>query len=98
MINRYGTEYGLQNKKIRQKVEATCLERYQTKCVLQDKSYNKKLFGVGDINQIPEVKEKQKTNRIKTLKKRYGVNNSFQIPEIKKTVREKSLREHGVEH
>ena len=93
-LEKYGTEYPIQNKQIKEKRKKTCLEKYGVEYSLQsdivkEKSEKTKLEKYGDPHFINHEKYKQ------TCLEKYGVDNSFKSEIIKKQIKEICLEKYG---
>jgi len=90
-IKRYGQEWGLQNKKIKEKSRKTLLEKY----------------GVDNISKVKYIRESRKDNFIndefkeksrKTLLEKHGVDNISKVEYIKNKKKITCLKNWGVEN
>ena len=88
----YGCDFGLSNKKVRQKIEKTCLKKYgvknvfasdEIKRIIEQVSFEK--YGTKYASSSPIIREKVKN----TLISKYGVDSVMKVPEIKKLISEK---------
>jgi hypothetical protein len=96
MIERYGFEHTQQSEELKLKTRNTNIERYGKPSPLQNPNILMPKYGVTDINQLDWVVEKQKENRIKTLKNRYNVTNSYNVRNHRDKIRETLLRKYDV--
>jgi hypothetical protein len=83
-LERYGTEYPIQNKDVQDKRKQTNLERYGTEYPSQNKEIQEKIkqtnlerYGTEYPMQNEYFQEKQQ----QTFYQRYGVHHSFQLPQ-----------------
>lgn len=100
-LEKYGTEFPTQSKKVKEKYRETCIEKY----------------GVDNVSKVPEFGEKRRKtclerfgdevflrsdiakNRIKeTNLERYGVENPFQSEEVKEKIKHTNLKKYGVSY
>lgn len=94
-----------------QKLEATKYEsdfQIQNKCAQSDKWLNKhngggftdwaKNLGVSSAMQLPEIIERAKNSRKKTMLEKYGVTAPLQIQSIKEKSENTCLQKYGVKH
>ena len=100
-LEKYGVEYSLQSKEIRNKLEKTNLERYGVKNTFQSeikkqkiKSTNLERYGVENPQQSKEIRNKSK----KTNLKKYGVKHPSQSDIIKDKIKKTNLEKYGVNH
>jgi len=91
--------FGMANKKIRDKIESTNLEKFGSKCSLKDPEVNakarkttKEKYGVEYALQSKKIYDET----VETLKKRYGVEHALQNDKIKDKMREKIIEKYGV--
>lgn len=97
---RYGVDYALQNKDIKDKMKKTCLEKYGVEHAFQSKEIQQKMqktmiekYGVKHSMLLDETKEKIK----KTNLEKYGVECSCQREDIRQKVKNNNLEKYGVE-
>ena len=96
-LQKYGTEWGLQNTNIRQKSNKTKLKKYG------DKNYNNrelaekttlKRYGVKNTKQSEIAKNKEK----ETCLKKYGVTSYTKTNECKEKIKNTFIMKYGVSH
>ena len=85
---------------VREKIRATCQERYGVDSVLQSKEVKEKIqqtsikrYGVDNPAKSKEVQEKMRLTCIE----RYGVSNAFQSDEIKEKIKQTNKERYGKE-
>ena len=100
-LAKYGVEYPLQSKEIRDKSEQTNLEKYGVRKPLKNKEIFEKMkkehlekYGYEFNSQTPEIREKIK----KSFLERYGVERPLQSKEILQKQRKTCLDKYGNEY
>ena len=100
-LKKYGVEYTMMNKDIKEKAIQTMLDRYDVKIPLQSPIIKEKIkqtilerYGVEHISQTQQYKEKYK----KTCLERYGVEHNSQSEQFKEKFKKTCLEKYGVEH
>lgn len=100
-LEKFGTEFAIQNNEVKQKQTDTFMEKYgvatpleNTEILEQMKQRNVEKYGVEYAQQRPEVVEKTK----QTIKERYGVENISQLNSTREKVRQTCLRKYGVDN
>ncbi len=99
-LKKYGTEWPLQNKEIRFRIEQTNLKKYGAKCPAQNidivrktKETNLKKYGVESAACTEKVKLKQKN----TFLTRYGVTCAMHISDSVDKIKQTLLFKYGVD-
>jgi hypothetical protein len=100
-LNKYGVEYILQNKEIKEKIIANNMRRYGVENVSQiNEIKNKKKelslskYGVEyPLQHSDVIKKREETNKI-----RYGAENQFQLDYIKNKIKNTNIIKYGVEY
>lgn len=95
---KYGVSHPMQNLEVREKATSTRIEKYGEANILQGSNFLFKKFGTRDINQIPEIKAKQKEGRKRTLKLRYNIENISQLEDTQNKIKESNKEKYGVEY
>lgn len=90
--DKYDTEYPTRNFNIQEKIKRTRLSKYGT---LDMFTLYSNTLGYNNINDIPEIKEKQKHNRLHTLLSKYNVTNIANVPEIRNKIRNINYEKYG---
>jgi hypothetical protein len=100
-LEKYGTDYPLQNDEIQKKMKETNKTRYGVEYVFQNEKVREKQkntclerYGVDHVMKIEETKEKIKN----TCLERYGVENPRQSEEINEKCKKTCLERYGVEN
>lgn len=100
-LNKYGNEYPMQNKEIREKTKQTDLNKYGCEYhisnkEIREKTKNKNLekYGVDHYSKTNEFKENIKINSIN----KYGTENYSQTDECKEKVKQTNLEKYGTEN
>jgi len=100
-LERYGTEYHISSKKVRDKIEDTFQENYGghtpfASKEIQQKSKETNLNNHGGVwhTSTDENKEKIKA----TSQEKYGVDNVFQLQEVKDKIKNTFMENYGVDH
>lgn len=90
----------MQTHEFKNKITATCLERYGTKHYSQTDEFKKRFrdtnlerYGVENYVQTDEYKQRYET----TCLEKYGVENYFQSDECKQKIKTTNLEKYGVE-
>ena len=93
-LKKYNVEHSSQSEIIKEKSRQTCLQKYGVDNPAKANDYKEKSqrtclqkYGVENIDQLPEIKEKQKESYKKTCLERYGVISTLQLPEVKEKMR-----------
>lgn len=96
-IEKYGVEYSVQNKEVKEKTKNTYLERYGVDNPSKNKEIKEKAkktcierYGVDNPSKNKEIKERAK----KTCIERYGVDN----PSKNKEIKEKLVKTYSTNH
>jgi very-short-patch-repair endonuclease len=100
-LEKFGTEWPLQNKEIRDKADSTMLEKYGDICacrcedlIKKKKETSIKKYGTEYPSQSEDIKEKTK----KTMLEKYGTEYYSQTEEYKEKIKETNLERYGVEY
>jgi len=100
-MSKYGVEYILQNKEMKQKLIANNIEKYGVENISQvteiknkKKESSLRKYGVEYPLQHSDVKRKRK----ETNKVRYGVENQFELDSIKNKIKITNMIKYGVEY
>ena len=93
-LKKYGVEYPMQNKNIREKSKTTCLEKYGVEHAAQNKEISFKIK-----NSLKNKSEEEKYNislkRKNTCLDRYGVENTYQSDTVKDKISATKLEKYG---
>lgn len=87
MLKKYGVEYPLQSKEVRNKIKETCLNKYGSNSILGNKEFRKK-YKINTNFQKTDVKRKT----VKTNIARYGVWHPQSNVYIKKKIKQTKLK------
>ncbi len=90
MLKRYGVEYPLQSKEIRDKIKETNLKKYGSLSILGNKEFREK-YDINNNFQKLEVKRKAKQTSIM----KYRVSHPQKNPIIKMKIRKTKLKKYG---
>lgn len=100
-IEKFGTEFAIQNAEIKQKQTDTFMEKYGVATPLENaeileqmRKRNLEKYGVEYTQQLPEIVEKTK----QTILERYGVENISQLNSTREKVRQTCLERYGVDN
>lgn len=100
-LEKFGVEYALQNKEVRDKIKKTCLQKYGTECSFQNeevqekiKRTNRKKYGSSTSAKCSKVREQS----IQTCLQRYGTDYSLQNEEVKRKIQNTNIQKYGVKH
>lgn len=98
-LEKYGSESHANNPEIREKTKNTNLEKYGHVVPMQSKRLLLEKYGEGVkcSQDIPGVVEKQKINRLASVREKYGVENVSQLEWVQKIIRNTNLQKYGVE-
>ena len=102
-IKKFGTSYAMQNVEFKEKYKQIILENYGVDNIAksqQSKDKTSKNWHKKTIEEKNIIIEKRKNTNKTTLKNNYGENitSAFQIPYVIKMVKEKNLKNRGVEY
>ena len=100
-LEKYGTEYAMQSKDIKDKMVQTCLNKYGVRNPSQSKEVQEKreqtfldMYGATTPLKNHEIREKINN----TIMSKYGVENISQSNEIKEAKKQTCLQHYGVEY
>jgi len=97
---KYGTDYPIQSKNVKDKIKENNLEKYGVEYPAQSKKIYQKVkqttlqrYGVENANQSNVIKEKKKKNNLE----KYGVEHHMQNKQISDKVKQTNVQKYGVE-
>lgn len=100
-LKKYGVEYVMQNKTIRERSKNAIFEKYGVENCFQSEEIKAKIRGINLEKYGVEHAMQNKTVReqaSKTVFEKYGVENCFQSEEIKEKSKKTNLEKYGVEY
>ena len=90
MLKKYGIEYPLQSKEVRERIKETCLEKYGSNSILGNKEFREK-YEINNNLQKMDVRRKT----VRTNIRKYRVCHPQQNPFIKKKIRDTNMFRYG---
>lgn len=100
-LERYGSEYAINNEQIRKKRDQTNMERYgaSTPLSIQEKREQGKITSLQKYGaENPAQSDIIKRKKINTIKNRYGVEHQMHSDEVKNKIKETNIERYGVEN
>ena len=81
-LERYGVSQNTKRPEIKEQIKQTCLDKY----------------GVENVIQVKEIKDRAKKNREETCMKEHGVKSYFSVKEVQDKIKQTYMKRYGVEN